>query len=179
MGASNFRNLFPGGHLMFQPSRSRVSMFVFLSVLAILSSGCGSSAPQPQPAPPPQAAVAPPTPAAPVAAAPLPVWEPDPAVLDELEPYRDVEGYEIRLPKGCETVPPPQNVPYLKALGWKGPPRENGSRFAFAILLITAPPSVGDYASSRRNKNSNSSWKGSKRAVVFLIGSRQRRNRDN
>ena len=54
-------------------------------------------------------------------AASMPIWQPDPTVLDELEPYQDVEDYQIRLPKGCETVPTPQNVPYSKS--WRGEDR--------------------------------------------------------
>jgi hypothetical protein len=130
---------------MFQPGRSRVGVFVCLSVLAIVASGCSRGTPSPQPSPPPQAAVVPSPVPVHVAAAPLPVWQPDPALLDELEPYRDVDGYQIRLPKGCEAVPTPP-VPYTKATGWKGPSRADGSKLAVFLLATTVPPTAPDYA---------------------------------
>ena len=53
-----------------------------------LQAGCGKSPPS-QPAAPPATAAAPTT--------GLPPWQPDPALVDQLGPYQDVEDYQISI----------------------------------------------------------------------------------
>jgi hypothetical protein len=107
-----------------------------------LALGCGQNhsapavptappAPTPPPSPPPSTAPAVTT----------KDWRPDAALLDQLEPYQDVEGYEIRLPKGFELAGPPETpLPGISGRTWKGPARSDGSRPSFLLKLITPPP---------------------------------------
>jgi hypothetical protein len=121
--------------------RFRRCALMFVAVAALLMGGCGpdnsgqkASTPKP-PAPP--VAVAVPSP-------PLVDWKPDPALLDQLESYQDVEGYEIRLPKGCKPTSVP--MPYGKIRVWQTPMRDDNTQFMLAIMLVTVPPGVSDYA---------------------------------
>ena len=75
-------------------------------VVLLLGLGCEQRASAPAVRTPPPVPSRPPQ-ATPVAVA-AKVWQADPALLDQLEPYQDVEGYEIRLPKGFELAALPE-----------------------------------------------------------------------
>jgi hypothetical protein len=117
-------------------------------VFALLASGCNRSTTGEPSAPSQPAASAPsrplppppPPPPAPTLAT-LPVWTPDPAFLDQLEPYQDIEGYQIRLPKGFESKGP-ANIPFpgAREFGWVGASRTDGTKPTFYVEVITSPP---------------------------------------
>jgi hypothetical protein len=66
-------------------------------------------------------------------------WEPDKALLDQLEPYQDVEGYQIRLPKGYNPMQMPITPPAgTRFLSWLGP-KHNGSACVVQGVLSTIP----------------------------------------
>ena len=102
-------------------------------VLLVVEAGCGRNTPS-QPTTPPVPATA----AAPATG--LPPWQPDPASVDQLGPYQDVEGYQIRLPKYYDSVPPPRALPSgQNAFYWMGP-----SGRTITVSFATLPPgSVG------------------------------------
>jgi hypothetical protein len=61
--------------------------------------------------------------------------------LDQLEPYQDVEDFQIRLPKDLGLKEPPETpLPGISIRTWKGPARADGSRPNFYLKLITPPP---------------------------------------
>jgi len=70
-------------------------------------------------------------------------WKLDKALLDQLEPYQDVEGYQIRLPKGFNATPLPITPPQgQKLFHWMAPRQGAGgaSSTSFVqVFLATAP----------------------------------------
>ena len=68
-------------------------------------------------------------------------WRPEAAIVDQLSPYQDVEGFEIRLPKDFILVKGPERpLPGISIRLWKGAERENGGRPNFEMKIITPPP---------------------------------------
>jgi hypothetical protein len=78
---------------MVEPRHSCVGSMLFGVVVGLLVSGCDSSKSSQQGSL--SAEIPAPTPLLP----PVQGWKPDPAVLERLEPYRDMAGYQIRAPK--------------------------------------------------------------------------------
>ncbi len=71
--------------------------------------------------------------------APLPVWKPDAALLEDLGPLTAVDGYQVRPPKGYDLTPPgPNTTGGMRAFYWKGAPREDKSYAYFLIVLKSA-----------------------------------------
>lgn len=131
----------------------RTGTMILPLVIAVLVFGCDNSTtdesasrpvaptPSPVPLPPPISA--------------LPNWKVDPALLDQLEPYRDIEGFQIRLPKEWQTKPVPGSVPFSKTLAMEGPARDDGTKIAFMITVTTYPPGSPDTAfTAERELNS-------------------------
>jgi hypothetical protein len=129
---------------MVKPWRSCVGAIAVLAVLPLLVSGCGSGAPTPQqptvskgtapPPPPPLSPTSPPTPVA----APVTAWEPSALVLEQLEPYKDVAGYQIRVPKGW-IASAAQASPGAKMFVWYGV-RPNDNKGAVLRICVLEPP---------------------------------------
>ena len=68
-------------------------------------------------------------------------WEPDKALLDQLEPYQDVEGYQIRLPKGYTLTQLPLTPPGgMKLFFWMGPRQPDGSASFIQVAIAAIPP---------------------------------------
>jgi hypothetical protein len=70
-------------------------------------------------------------------------WRADPALMDQLQPYQDVEGFEIRLPrelKFCIRQVGP--LPGLIECTWTGSLRTDGSKPTLLLKLITPPPAA-------------------------------------
>ena len=83
----------------------------------------------------------------------LPVWEPYPKFLDQLDPYQDVGDYQIRLPKGYEKssrqIPQP-NPTGMKMYQW-ALRRADESVAAITVFIETSPmPQL--YARSAENQ---------------------------
>ena len=80
--------------------------------------------------------------AAAAVAANLPVWQPDPALMEQLGPYQDFDAYQIRVPKGYEPVHAltPAPPPGVTARAWAGAPRPDGTRGSVTLMLFTPPP---------------------------------------
>jgi hypothetical protein len=83
-------------------------------------------------------------PTAKVSVKPSAAWEPDKALVDQLEPYQDIEGgYQIRLPKGftatsVRTVSPGSDLDL-----WIGPPRADSHPATIQLFQVkTASPEV-------------------------------------
>ena len=72
-------------------------------------------------------------------------WEPDKALLDQLEPYQDVDGYQIRVPKGYAPLQSPA-APGAKAFVWGGPRRPNGTFPSLTAMMLIAPPGAASLA---------------------------------
>ncbi len=120
---------------------------VFFLAASFLTAGCDTSgqnrrtAPTPPPAPPP-----PPPPPSSATASPPPAsdWTPNPKLLDELEPYRDVGDYQIRIPKFCEPQPSSnlggKYSSFTKIKRWAGRLRDDGTRFVLSVLIATDLP---------------------------------------
>jgi hypothetical protein len=67
-------------------------------------------------------------------------WEPDKALLDQLEPYQDVEGYQIRLPKGYSLTQLPMATPAgMKLFFWMGPRQADGGASFVQVSLVALP----------------------------------------
>jgi hypothetical protein len=73
--------------------------------------------------------------------APLPVWQPDARLLDELGPMATVEEYQVRPPKAYAFNPPPPNSSArIKAFYWAGKLREDETAPHLLIRLASSPP---------------------------------------
>jgi hypothetical protein len=69
-----------------------------------------------------------------------PNWQPDPALLDQLDTARDLGAYEMRVPKGYTQVPEPAGAPGgAKMLGWAGANRPDSTAPTVIAMLISAP----------------------------------------
>jgi hypothetical protein len=66
-------------------------------------------------------------------------WVPDRALVEQLGAAEDVAGYTIRPPKGFQ-IQTPNTAPNLKWFAWAGEPREDGTRPAVTLQIITPPP---------------------------------------
>ena len=129
---------------------------IFLIAASLLTAGCDSgrqSRPIPAPAPP---APPPPPPTPPSGPPPVSEWKPDPKLLDQLDAYRDLGDYQIRIPKECLPQPisalPTEFASYTKVKIWAGEVRDDGTRLQ--IVMITAVIPKNDPGSRpRRNKN--------------------------
>ena len=123
-----------------------VMFFIAASFLAV---GCDSgrqNRPRPAPAPP---APPPPPPASPSAPPPVSEWKPDPKLLGELDDYRDIEDYQIRIPKDC--IPEPVSAffgdaaAFSKARAWASSLRHDGTRMLMVMIMADLPPTFPDY----------------------------------
>lgn len=74
----------------------------------------------------------------------LPKWEPDKAMLDQLEEYADFEGYQIRIPKGFK---PDAGTPYPNTVG-KAWGMKNNNKIQLLELYILTPPEMPPQLSS-------------------------------
>jgi hypothetical protein len=76
----------------------------------------------------------------PAVAGPLPVWEPDAKLLEDLQPATIVEEYQCRPPKGYSAMSPPANVPAAgKLFAWAGPLRRDSTAPQFMVTIVYAP----------------------------------------
>ncbi len=66
-------------------------------------------------------------------------WEPDKTLLEQLEPYQDVKGYQVRPPKGYALMQPPASS-VGKAFAWTGTRRADGTAPMFMVLIATPTP---------------------------------------
>ena len=81
--------------------------------------------------------------ASPAVSAPLPVWEPDAKLLEQLAPAAEVEDYQVRPPKAYALTPPaPNSTGGIRAFYWTGTPREDKTTPYFLIALV--PPPAGE-----------------------------------
>jgi hypothetical protein len=68
-------------------------------------------------------------------------WEPEKALVDRLQPYQDVEGYQLRLPKGYSLMQRPATpLPGVKVFYWMGPRQADGGGPSLAISVWTLAP---------------------------------------
>jgi hypothetical protein len=118
---------------------------VFFMAASFLAAGCdtggqnrGVAHAPPAPPPPPPPSSAPPSPP------PVSDWTPNSKLLDELEPYRDIGDYQIRVPKFCEPQPGSnlggKYSSYTKIKRWAGRLRSDGTRFVLSVLIATGLP---------------------------------------
>jgi hypothetical protein len=132
---------------MVKPRRFCVGAMAFLVVVGLWASGCdsGKTAPQKQtssnvPAPP-----SPPPPSPTPVASPVTGWEPSPTALDDLEPYQDVAGYQIRVPKGW-IASTAEAAPGQKAFVWYGTRPNDNKGAVLRLMVIEAPkPTSSNY----------------------------------
>jgi hypothetical protein len=101
--------------------RSIPSRFTIL--VMVLSAGCNSNS----------------KPAVPEKPREIATWAPDPALLDQLGPYVDVEGFQVRPPKGYAPIRAPRADPRWKYFGWSGKIGRNWTAPRFLIGIATAP----------------------------------------
>jgi hypothetical protein len=74
------------------------------------------------------------------------VWSPDAALLEQLGPIADVDGYQVRPPQDYAFSPPPATPPGVKGFGWKGTPREDRTAPQLIVGLTSRPPGEADVA---------------------------------
>ncbi len=74
-----------------------------------------------------------------------PDWKPDAALLEQLEQYQDIDGYQIRLPRGYEPSMAPPPEPGGKSLAWTGALLGNVRPH---LMLTIASPAAGSADSS-------------------------------
>lgn len=71
----------------------------------------------------------------------LPVWQPDPALIEQLGPYVDFDAYQIRVPKGFQPIQAPAvPLPGMSMYAWAGPPRPDGSQPTVLAMVAKVPP---------------------------------------
>jgi hypothetical protein len=147
---------------------------IFFLAAFLLTAGCDSGAknrtafaPAPPPPPPPPPIASRPTPP------PVSEWKPDPKLLGELDDYRDVGDYQIRIPKFCEPQPT-SNLggkfsSYTKIKRWAGRSRNDGTRFVLSVLTATDLPAdarsvqiaqeeLGSIIDELQNLHENTEW---------------------
>ena len=106
-----------------QMPKPETALFFLLTAAALLTAGCrGKQDDGPSPS------------------APLPVWEPDAKLLEELGPPTTVEDYQVRPPKAYSLTPPAANAAGTRrAFYWTGMAREDKTKPHFLIGLISSP----------------------------------------
>jgi hypothetical protein len=92
----------------------------WLMGLVVVYAGCSQSDPPPPPGP-------------------LPVWEPEAALLKELGTITEVHGYLVRPPKGHRKIISGGGPPGAKVVSWSLR-RADGSSPAFQIMVGSPPP---------------------------------------
>lgn len=130
-----------------QLKRSRVCTAMILSVSVMLTTGC--EGPEPPRQTPDQPVNSPSSPPERTAFPPL-SWQTASALLDQLEPYQDVEDYEVRVPKGYEAKETPPFGPIKKQITWLGKQRPDKPRPSLYILMCKTSPE--EVASTSREK---------------------------
>jgi len=111
--------------------RTRFPVLITIFVFLFSMGGCDRQPEQPQPEEPSSKA-----PTAEPATGPLPVWTTDPAVLEKLAGYQDLDNYQIRPPLEyplARTVAPKATI-----FAWSGPLRPDQT--APMITIIVAKP---------------------------------------
>jgi hypothetical protein len=73
-----------------------------------------------------------------------PNWPPDPALLDQLDSFKDVGAYQIRAPKGYAELPDWPAPAGSKAYGWAGAQRPDGTAPSVTAMLVTPPAGQAD-----------------------------------
>ena len=68
-------------------------------------------------------------------------WAPDSATLKQLGVAVPVEKYTIRAPKGYEIQQANNTPPGMRAWGWTGAARRDGSKASVTMTLLTLPAS--------------------------------------
>lgn len=121
-----------------------LSIFTF----ALLVAGCNSGRDEKEPPAPKGAA----TPASPGERLQNPAtWRSDPTLASKLGDYAEIEGYELRLPKGFEKIGGkflPNGVG--KVALWGGVPRDDGTRCVIIMTVMTAPKDAPQYDVSEK-----------------------------
>lgn len=77
-----------------------------------------------------------------------PSWQPDAALLEQLDSPKDLGGYEMRVPKGYTQLPEPAGAPAgTRVFGWAGVTRPNGTAPTVIGMLISPPPAQAEKTS--------------------------------
>lgn len=70
----------------------------------------------------------------------LPVWQSDPAVVEQLGAYFDFDAYQIRLPKGYGPIQAPAvQAPGMSMYAWAGTQRPDGTQPTVLAMVAKAP----------------------------------------
>lgn len=112
--------------------------FVIIPILIFTVDGCSSSYEKTSSQESQASTASSSTPIAATQTTNLPEWKSDSSLLDQLDPYQDFEGYQIRVPKGWEIKQAPA-VPFAKVIGWGGPMHADGTRQSLSIMIVTYP----------------------------------------
>jgi hypothetical protein len=125
---------------MVRSPRYCCEMAVLLASLALLASGCGgsyeaaSSTPQASAKAPAAASPEPP-------AASLPQWRPNAALMEQLGPYQEIEGYRIRVPRDFSPLHSSQKLPIgMKLFGWRSPSDGENTGTTLEVKIAIPPP---------------------------------------
>jgi hypothetical protein len=115
------------GELAMHMRKSLKALFLLLAAAVPLTAGCRGK-------PSDRSASS-------VPSAPLPIWEPDAKLLEELGPMTTVDDYQVRPPKGYSLNPPaPNTTGAIRAYYWTGTPREDKTAPYLLITLVSSPP---------------------------------------
>ena len=66
-------------------------------------------------------------------------WSPDPAILKQLGAAVTVEKYTLRIPKGYEMQQAKNTPASMKAWGWTGAARKDGSKPSVTLTMVELP----------------------------------------
>ncbi len=171
-----------------------LALAAMAAVLSLLAAGCGTQpatqgptdSEVPRANPSGDNASKPPPLPKPAAAPKLPVWQPDPTLVEQLGPYEDIDGFQIRPPKGYQSMQVPGAPAGAKVVAWAGPERADGTRPSVQLMLLSPPPEAPIYtieqvldSSLRNTKKRRSEWQqtatesGQVNGIAFVTASWQ------
>lgn len=81
------------------------------------------------------------------------VQQSDPALLDKLGLYQDVNAYQIRLPRGSQTELTPTSPPGCKIVSWTGAERSDGTHPSVLISVGPLSPRERGWSAERIHAN--------------------------
>ena len=97
----------------------------------------------------------------------LPLWEPDAAVLGELDPEVDAAQYHLRVPRGYAQDQSFQMPPPYKAIIWRMPRRSDGS--VATLMLVEEPGPPGGALTKELSRNVADKFLGGLRLTIQRV----------
>jgi hypothetical protein len=83
-------------------------------------------------------------------AEPVPAWAPDATLLEQLAPVQEVEGYQVRPPKGYAVSRHTGEVWGQTVYSWVGTRRPDHTAPSFLVMFLVPPPEMRNDAKADR-----------------------------